>query len=108
MSANLKWRLLLGLGAIPAAVVVVCTFAETRLRGKMAVLETSRLERSGALSKGDLTFVSRHTHYRENIDVWKLFLKWNTWKKLIATGGGWLIYDIAYCRLCFPAQHTRL
>jgi hypothetical protein len=64
----------------------------------MAVLETDRMERSGRLTKSDITFISRHTHVRENIDIWKLFQRWDTWKKLIATGGGWLIYDIAYCK----------
>jgi hypothetical protein len=36
---------------------------------------------------------------KKEIDLWALLQKKDTWKKLAATGGGWLIYDIAYCKL---------
>ncbi len=43
------------------------------------------------------TMTSTGTHKKE-VDVWSLLQRADTWKKLLATGGGWLIYDIAYCK----------
>ena len=35
---------------------------------------------------------------QQEVDIWNLLKKPDTWGKLMATGGGWLIYDVAYCK----------
>ena len=99
LSNDTQWRLLLGLGALPAAVVVVCTYIETLIRSEIASLEVKRLESSGNVNSIHTNNGSPIKHKKRNkVDIWPLLSDVEIWKKLAATGGGWLIYDIAYCK----------
>ncbi len=80
----------------------------TRLTlGSQARMSNSPFARTSSLTGGShydsdttsspSTMTSSGTHKKE-VDIWSLLKKADTWKKLLATGGGWLIYDIAYCK----------
>lgn len=73
----MKWRLILGLGAVPALLVVGGTVYESRLDD-----HTRIVRKTAAASQGP--------SLREALsDKRNLY-------KLIATGGGWFIYDVAF------------
>lgn len=90
--ASTQWRLLLGLGALPSSFVVLCTFLEMRLRNSLAEKYAYSAVDTGVPS----AVATQRKYAREPVDIWALFQKWDTWKKLIAAGGGWFIYDVAY------------
>lgn len=93
--------MLLGLGALPAAVVVACTYTETLYRSQIQDLEVKRLESSGNANSINVHSGAppkKRGHQRNKVDIWVLLRDVEIWKKLAATGGGWLIYDIAYCK----------
>ncbi len=75
-SAETKWRLILGLGALPALLVVCGSMYESHLDS----LVTSRVVKA----KENSIPLTESLSAPENI------------KKLIASGGGWFIYDVAY------------
>ena len=75
-STETKWRLILGLGAIPLFFVVCGSMYEIYLEGQVE----SRIVKP----KETTIPLSESLSDPENI------------KKLIASGGGWFIYDVAY------------
>jgi len=81
---NDKWRLVLGCGAVPAVLVVLCTLWEIRVRDTVpaakavVTTEPSVEERQRLARKGRLL---RDPKYQ--------------WRMII-TGGGWFIYDVAF------------
>ena len=77
LSANSQWRLLLGLGSIPAVFVVMGTYIESTQESK-STNSVRKPFNTGGIS---LMIELQKT---ENI------------KKLLVTGGGWFIYDIAF------------
>lgn len=84
--------------------MVLCTYLETILRDKIHALEVKRLESSGnanSVTTSDGKPIQKRRHQRNKVDMWELLGDIEIWKKLAATGGGWLIYDIAYCKLFF-------
>jgi hypothetical protein len=78
---------LLGLGAVPAAVVVALTTLEMVLRSEKPQY-TTKIEE---MIYDESTLVKKMT-------LAELFKDPKIWRSLIATGGGWFIYDIAYCK----------
>jgi len=88
MSNDTKWRIVLGLGALPAAIVAVCSYVEICIKQKVTHEEQQTLK---SVLQKDLRRMET-----DNVIIYDLLLKWSTWKKLIATGGGWFIYDVAY------------
>jgi hypothetical protein len=148
MSDDSRWRLLLGLGAVPAFFVVVCSVLETRaaesqekaedisashallspahadqfhhhpdggighsshnsssnsssISSTQGPFHTSSLSSSGA---GLLVDRKGEAADSERADTGgKRFREYlnqkGTWIKLMVTGGGWFIYDVAYCKL---------
>jgi MFS transporter, PHS family, inorganic phosphate transporter len=81
LSANMKWRLLLGLGAIPGIIVFCCVLLENRERYNMT--------HKPSLDINDI--VRKESVVAENM----LHNKGN-WYKLIGTGGSWFIFDVCY------------
>lgn len=131
MSADSRWRLLLGLGAIPSFFVVVCSLLETRAahnQGKAdditashallnpvhadnfehhadgAIVSStsssmnSSLGGSGPLNAGLFADKKEEEPKREQVKFKRYLRQRSTWIKLLVTGGGWFIYDVAYCK----------
>lgn len=90
MSNDTKWRVLLGLGALPAAIVAVCSYIEIRIKQRVIHEEHETIQ--SALRK------DMYRMEADNVIIYELFQHWDTWKNLIATGGGWFIYDVAFCK----------
>jgi len=97
MSNDTKWRVILGLGALPAAIVALCSYAEIRIKRGITHEENKTMK---SVLQKDLRRMEK-----DNVIIYDLLLKWDTWKKLIATGGGWFIYDVAYCKLMQTIHH---
>jgi len=110
LSTNLKWRLLLGLGAVPALIVVICSLWETR---QQALREEEEFRSTGFTLNGQnergLVNANKSTSstlmgsedeqlagYGPESVMQMLLREPNVWRKLLATGGCWFIYDIAY------------
>ena len=83
LSTNLKWRLLLGLGCVPAFFVVGFSVWESYAHEQ----DTSPMEK--ALKDGSH---SRHQ------TLGQLLKTSRVQKQMLATGGGWFLYDICYCK----------
>jgi len=127
MSADSRWRLLLGLGAIPSSFVVFCSLLETRTalnQGKAdditashallnpvhadnfehhadgAIVSSnsmnSSLGGSGPLNAGLFSDKKEEEPQREQVKFKRYLRERSTWIKLLVTGGGWFIYDVAY------------
>lgn len=118
ISSDTQWRLLLGLGAVPSVLVVILTAYELRLSQQLQQpdykmikgdLQDSILfddeDNSGRISETS-------DNENKNYDATALLrdsesstattsLTWDIVKDLIATGGGWFIYDVAYCKNLF-------
>ena len=77
LSVNTKWRLILGLGAIPALLVVGGTYMESRMDDFTRIVKKSSNEVANPKIMDSLK-------ERENLI------------KLVASGGGWFLYDVAY------------
>lgn len=109
MSADVKWRLLLGLGAIPAGFVVGLSVLESHLHPPESNVPAHILNSSvdnalhapeyeASLSRSQK--ISEHESVKEDqeLNVWELLQSREVQMKLAATGGGWFIYDVAYCK----------
>ncbi len=78
---------MLGLGAVPAAVVVALTTLEMVLRSE----KPQNINKIEEMVYDESSLDSKMT-------LKELFKDPKIWRSLIATGGGWFIYDIAYCK----------
>jgi MFS transporter, PHS family, inorganic phosphate transporter len=82
MSPNMRWRLLLGLGSIPCAIVFVCVILENRdtlgRTRKKSLIDPVEVKRKASF------VVEKSTHDSR------------LWWKLLGTGGAWFIFDVAY------------
>mmetsp|Transcript_797 Transcript_797/g.795 ORF Transcript_797/g.795 Transcript_797/m.795 type:complete len:482 (-) Transcript_797:144-1589(-) len=81
MSTNLRWRLLLGLGAIPCSIVLLCVLLENRQtysRTHKPSIDTHEINRKASF------VIEKSTHDSK------------LWWKLVGTGGAWFIFDVAY------------
>lgn len=76
MSDNTKWRLVLGIGSIPAAFVVMGSIYETYY-----TQNRSKNLTSNSFNK---------------VDLWESLQDPVNRRNLVATGLGWFIYDVAY------------
>lgn len=94
MSNDTKWRLLLGLGSVPALIVVILTAIEMKLINTLG--EEERRRTQGAIRRNSYDF-----QRDEPVSIVELLKTWEIWKKIIATGGAWFIYDVAYCKFFF-------
>jgi PHS family inorganic phosphate transporter-like MFS transporter len=100
LSADTQWRLLLALGAVPALTVVVLTGLEQRLANNIDEYESLTL--NIPIEDGPL-LNERQTNIIGNLEDDKpVPFTWELFQDLLATGGGWFIYDIAYCEFFFP------
>lgn len=98
MSDDTRWRLLLGLGAVPSTMVVALSIAESRIKQRHRIQQHLKdsAENGDADSKG-LSSSAKFPERDENL-LSSMLRERETWFNLIATGGGWFIYDVAYCK----------
>lgn len=126
ISVDTRWRLLLGLGAIPSSFVVFCSILEMRaaqnqnqaddITASHALLNpvhadnfehhadgtivssssNSSLGSSGPLYSGLFSEKKEEEPKREQVKFKRYLRQRSTWIKLLVTGGGWFIYDVAY------------
>jgi PHS family inorganic phosphate transporter-like MFS transporter len=73
-----KWRIILGLGAVPALLVVIGTVLESRIEQSMRVVRSDTVKPVGGPS------------------LWESLQDRKNCLKLVASGGGWFIYDVAF------------
>ena len=149
MSADTRWRLLLGLGAIPSFFVVVCSIIETRAAKRHSMADDITASHAllnpthgdqfvhhadggiGSSSHGSSQSSTQapfhdsfgsggsnaptgtstgllgdrkversdHPEVEEKRKFYEYLKHPDTWIKLMVTGGGWFIYDVAYCTL---------
>lgn len=81
ISTGARWRMLLGFGALPALLVVLCSCIEASLDKK----------------KGFMAEISSKTQTNNKLRINDLLNSREVWRKLCVTCGGWFLYDIAYC-----------
>ncbi|RYG66425.1 hypothetical protein EON64_09765, partial [archaeon] len=84
------WRLLLGLGAVPALLVVLLAMYEISIKKQSRALLAHN---SAAFS--DIS-TSTPSHHKDSELLWQMLRQRDTLNDLVATGGGWFIYDVAY------------
>ena len=84
IGTNAQWRCLLAFGALPAAIVVVCSMFEAKWypAPDLAHDESARLT-----SANDTKNMLREMMYTRKTQM-----------DMLVTGGGWFIYDVAYCK----------
>jgi PHS family inorganic phosphate transporter-like MFS transporter len=104
MSADTKWRFLLGLGAIPAGFVVLLSVIESYSHPPEIpshIVDASESSHNSVQSD-DLVIMARNKksggESNEDLNVWELLKSREIQMKLVATGGGWFLYDVAYCK----------
>jgi len=91
MSADVQWRLLLGLGAVPSAFVVICSVLENH-RSKLVFAKDRSIPRRG-LSEDELMEAAKSRLISD------ILSQRETWINLLVTGGCWFLYDVAYCKM---------
>lgn len=100
LSHNMKWRLLLALGCIPAGFVVILSVLEAKWY-PTAVAPPKQSERSDSVEEDDAILQRARLKSvdvaADDIPVWELLKTKEMQMKLLATGGGWFLYDVAYC-----------
>ena len=117
MSANGKWRFLLGFGAIPSAIVVAGTFYEERLRAEFPPALTvgspqvARSVGSEVVEVVGFTAASIGTSVGSSersdkpagaqISVWDALRNPIYQRRLIVSAGGWFLYDVCYYGMSF-------
>jgi PHS family inorganic phosphate transporter-like MFS transporter len=94
MTADIQWRLLLGLGAVPSAFVVLCSILENHRSKKLMIGN----DRSGtALRQGRST--DELMESAKSRLIGDILSQRETWTNLLVTGGCWFLYDVAYCKM---------
>lgn len=92
ISTSSKWRLILGLGSVPALMVVAGSVIESYHLADSGSSSPRHNSSGGSASKAIDTIERRH----QSLLVHDMLQKRDTWYKLAVTGGGWFIYDVAY------------
>lgn len=93
ISATLKWRLLLGLGAVPAAIVVLLTLWEMEIKKLIKQNDHDLLANP---THNVSAQEQEHSRKRQRRLQAKHFRDVKVWLGLMVTGGSWFLYDIAY------------
>lgn len=102
--ADTQWRLLLGLGSIPAALVVLLQILEIELKKRKSAMTNV---------KSDITLLTNES--RKSIQKEKqasifrdAFRDRVIWFKVLYTGGGWFLYDVCFCKFIDLSYHLSL
>lgn len=99
LSVDSQWRLLLGLGSIPAAFVVILLGVEmTYAEQKSKVIDTkqdaiSSPDKVSSILASEQLAAIFHAAFRSKV----------IWFKVLYTGGSWFLYDVCFCEYCFPS-----
>jgi PHS family inorganic phosphate transporter-like MFS transporter len=83
LTNNYKWRLILGLGFVPGALVVIGSLYERKLKSNFPTRAQVDDKQGEGTRTGVLTYLSTSRGITN----------------LIATGGGWFLYDICFCKI---------
>lgn len=94
LSVDVQWRLLLGIGSIPAIFVVVLSVIETRyssqnkdeMNDPMGDMNMSTVLSSDIDKKAKLA-ATFHAAFRDRV----------VWFKVLYSGGGWFLFDVCFC-----------
>ncbi len=123
LSTSSRWRLVLGLGSVPAALVVLGSLyenlerpekLETRVSISMSQADASEMRQSlldnsnkeavdGAIEGGGRAgslerqlLGDDEYNYRREVNIWVILGQWKYQRKLIATCIGWFFYDVCF------------
>ena len=90
-----QWRLLLGLGSIPSALVVLLQILEIKLKKRNSAITDVKSDIAS------LSEESRKSVQKEKLDTLfhNAFRDRIIWFKVLYTGGSWFIYDVCFCKL---------
>ncbi len=117
-STDMKWRLVLGLGALPALAVTALSIVESKMNPETLLTRVSISvhidQQNSSNGKNEKINSPLRTQYHKQhlaphstdqnirndnkveINLWRALGTWKIQKKLLCTGGGWLLYDICY------------
>jgi PHS family inorganic phosphate transporter-like MFS transporter len=86
MPTEARWRLVMGIGAVPAAVVVLLTVMEERMKAEHAknVPATAVKKTEASITK------------LPQPSIWECLQDPENVRKLIVSGGGWFLYDVCF------------
>eukprot|EP00606_Chrysophyceae_sp_TOSAG23-5_P001508 GSChrysophyteH2.ASY1.ANO1.687.1 assembled CDS len=91
MSIDTRWRLVLGLGAVPSFGVTMLSIIEAQIANNSISANRIRLESAASVASEYGAFDSR-----TEINLWRALGTWKVQKKLLASGGTWFLYDVCY------------
>jgi len=86
-NVNAEWRLILGLGAVPAAISVFCAIREDYLKTNMKTPLAINDPFIASVKAGKET---------DGESIWDALLERKTLFKLLVTGGTWYLYDVVF------------
>ena len=94
LPVDTMWRLLLGLGSIPAALVVALSIFEIKCNSRQSTVECTRQE-----VEVDLRRSSEPVEDVKLAAIFhKAFRSKEIWFKVFYTGGSWFLYDVCFCK----------
>ena len=102
LSVDLQWRLLLGIGSIPATCVVALSMIEAKYsnqikedRGDPPVSDVNtRADLCIDEDKKAKLSATFHAAFRDRV----------VWFKVLYTGGGWFLFDVCFCKFDFMSS----
>jgi len=95
MTADMQWRLLLGLGAVPSAFVVLCSILENHQSKKKQMIDN---DRCGTVHRQGQSTDELMESAKSRL-IGDILTQRETWINLMVTGGCWFLYDVAYCKM---------
>eukprot|EP00605_Chrysophyceae_sp_TOSAG23-4_P000959 GSChrysophyteH1.ASY1.ANO1.1059.1 assembled CDS len=92
VNTDTRWRLVLGLGALPSFAMVVLSLMENRMSPNKMELPMSLVGR-GSIDSASSELGARD---KAEINLWRALGTWKIQRKLIGTCASWFLYDACY------------
>lgn len=86
LSADGKWRLILGLGTIPAFLVILGSMYEQKLQTEEKRNSIQKVPSSSDINNNGTATITIEEALRDPLN----------WKRLAVSGGGWFLYDVCF------------